>query len=238
MTKQIAKPYFRDWSDMRIQKGKQFIANERLFRADHALFIPNFYGKILRRDAAKLDKDDGYDGLGRDTCKAMMGKVSVLSIVSSTWAENQVGTFLSKKANPELHETLEEAKDVAQTVEINREHNHLKWWLIQFFASNLRRQRSLDQQERYFMVRRGVSDIMKEAIGLLNDKVGYVYLVDPDCRIRWAASARAEPKEIESLNRGLRRLIQEARTPKEDRTPQSLEDAVAEVIEEPAKSTM
>jgi ATPase complex subunit ATP10 len=86
MTKQIAKPYFRDWSNLRFHKGKQFIANSRLFRAEHALFFPNFFGKTLRKDAVKNNKRDGYGGLGRNTCEAMEGKISVVSIVSSQWA--------------------------------------------------------------------------------------------------------------------------------------------------------
>lgn len=230
MTKQIAKPYFRDWSNMRFHEGKQFYANDRLFRAEHALFIPNFYGKTLRKDAAKLNKKDGYDGLGRDTCEVMQGKVSVLSVVSSTWAENQTKTFISKEANPELHQIMQQNSNIAQFVEINREENNLKWWLIQLFASNLRRSRSIDEQSRYFMVRRGVGEIVKEALGLLNDKVGYVYLVDAQCRLRWAASARAEPKEILSLNKGIQRLIHEAQTPSEHVPVVSLEDAVAGVV--------
>ena len=234
MTKQIAKPYFRDWSNMRFFKGKQFIANDRVFRAEHALFFPNFYGKTLRKDAEKINKYDGYSGYGRPTCEVMEGKVSVVSIVSNTWAVNQVNTFCSKEANPELHQVLDEADDLAQLVEINREENHLKWYLLQLFRRNLRSQRSLDQHGRYFMVRRGISEVMKEALGLINDKTGYVYLVDHECRIRWAGSALAEPSEKESMVRGLRRLIQEARAPKEEKTQvQSLEEAVADIVEEP-----
>jgi ATPase complex subunit ATP10 len=234
MTKQIAKPYFRDWSNMRFFKGKQFIANERVFRAEHALFFPNFYGKTLRKDDVKINKHDGYSGLGRDTCLAMRGKVSVVSIVSNTWAVNQVNTFCSKTANPALHEVLADATDVAQMVEINREENMLKWWLLCLFRRNLRSQRSLEEQSRYFMVKRGVTELMKEALGLINDKTGYVYLVDQECRIRWAGSALAEPTEKESMVKGIKRLVQEARSPKLEKTNvQSLEEAVADVVEEP-----
>jgi mitochondrial ATPase complex subunit ATP10 len=244
MTKQIAKPYFRDWSNMRFHKGKVFIANERLFRSELSLFFPNFYGMTLRPGARKEGEGrrDGYRGLGRDTCKVMQGKVSVVSIVSNTWAEQQVATFCSKEANPALHDVLQENKDIAQRVEINYENNVLKWWLLRLFASRLRSQRTPEEQERYFMVRRGVSDIMKEAIGLLNDKGGYVYLVDPECKIRWAGSAEAEPTERESMVRGLKRLIQEARTPKEQRVniieqKEKLDAEIAELVaEEPQKA--
>lgn len=230
MTSQIAKPYFRDWSNMRFHKGKQFVANDRLFRADTALFMPNFYGKPLRKDIGKGDTNDGYDGYGRDTCKIMEGKISILSIVSSQWAENQVATFLSRQANPELHRIMADSRGTTQFVEINREDNHLKWYLVQLFTSNLRKTRSLEEQDRYFMVRQQFPDSVKEAIGVLNDKVGYIYVVDQACRIRWAASARAERHELESLNSGVRRLIEEARSPEMNQRQRKLEDAVAEVL--------
>lgn len=238
MTKQIAKPYFRDWSNLRFHKGKQFIANDRLFRAEHALFFPNFFGKTLRKDAVKKDAKDGYGGLGRNTCEALEGKVSVVTIVNAMWAQDQVDTFCSRTANPELHYLLDNAKDCAQVVGINHEETFSRWWIMQLTAlGNLRRGKSLEEQERYFMVRRGISDMMKEGLGLLNEKVGYVYLVDQENRIRWAGSAKAEPSEKESMVRGLKRLIQEVRMPAaEKQDPQVLEDAVTEVVEEPKAS--
>ncbi|KAM0723007.1 hypothetical protein Q7P37_001205 [Cladosporium fusiforme] len=232
MTKQIAKPYFRDWSNLRFHKGKQFISNFRLFKAEHALFFPNFFGKTLRKDAVKNNTRDGYGGLGRNTCEAMAGKISIVTIVSSQWALNQVNSFTSKEKNPPLHETLANARDCAQMVEINWEENWLKWWILQLFKGNMRKQRTLEEQGRYFMVRRGVSDIMKEAIGLLNDKTGYVYLVDGQNRIRWAGSANAQVDEMESLYSGLNRLIAEARSP-DLAAAEKLEDVVDEITEEP-----
>ena len=103
-----------------------------------------------------------------------------------------------------------------------------------FGMRGLRKQRSVEQQERYFIVRRGLSDIIKEALGILNDKSGYVYLVDTQCKIRWAGSAVAEPHEKESMVRGLRRLIQEVRVARGELKGEKevLQDAVAEVVDE------
>lgn len=235
MTKQIAKPYFRDWSNMRFSKGKVFVAPDRLFRAETALFFPNFFGRTLRQGAAKRDAKDGYGGLGRDTAEVMQGRVSVVSFVSNAWAVNQAETFCGVKENPEIQQLLEDNRDVAQKVEINHENNPLKYWILRFFGmGRLRKVRSPQQQERYFIVRRGVSDIIKEAIGLLNDKGGYVYLVDGECRVRWAGSAIAEAKEKESMVRGLKRLIAEARIARGEKVDsrKELQDAVSEVIEE------
>jgi ATPase complex subunit ATP10 len=163
----------------------------------------------------------------------MRGKISIVSIVSNMWAKSQVDSFISSKQNPELHSVLEENRDVAQMVWLNLENNVLKWWLLRLSASNLRNGLSAEEQRRYFMVRRGVSDIMKEAIGLLNDKVGYVYMIDEDCKIRWAGSAEAEPEERESMVRCLKRLVQEQKMPLEKRIEAGqLEDAMAETTEE------
>ena len=237
MTRQIAKPYFRDWSNMRFHQGKVFAANERLFRGEHALFFPNFYGKTLDKTAQRVNTGDGYGGLGRDTCAAMAGKVSVVSLGGNVWADSQLKSWLGEEENPGLHEVLAENKDVAQRVWISYESNWAKWHILNLFGSgNLRKGLSLEEQRRWFLVRRGLSEIMKEAIGLLNDKGGYVYLVDQECRIRWAGSAEAWEAEKGSMVRGLRRLCQEARVPREKRVnffeqEEKLEEAVGEVVD-------
>lgn len=235
MTQQISKPYFRDWSNLRFFRGKIFRSNERLFRRDVALWFPNFFGKALAPDATGKsgDRRDGYGGLGRNTCEVMRGKVSVVSFVSCTWAQTQVETFCSEQWNSELQEVLREGAPLAQRVWINYEDNMLRWWLLQAFRGKLRRERTEAEQDRYFMVRRGLDEMMKESMGLLNDKVGYVYLVDQDCRIRWAGSADADASERVSMVKGLRKLIQEARTPEDKRvdTREQLRDAVAEITE-------
>jgi ATPase complex subunit ATP10 len=63
---------------------------------------------------------------------------------------------------------------------------------------------------KYFVVRKGVSERIRETIGLLNGRVGYVYLVDQDCRIRWAGSGNAEGSEMGDMNRGFAKLVAEA----------------------------
>lgn len=234
MTKQIAKPYFRDWSNLRFSKGKVFKCNDRLFRGDASLWFPNFYGKTLAKGLERIERKDGYKGLGRDTVDVMRGKVSVVSIVSNMWAKAQVDTFTSAEQNPELQDIIQGNKGVVQNVWINMENNWIKWWLLQTFRNNLRQGKSAEEQRRYFMVRRGVNDMMKEAIGLVNDKIGYVYLVDEDCKIRWAGSAEADAGERESMVRSLKKLVQEMKVPREKRLSANTqaEETSHEILEE------
>ena len=212
MTKEISKPYFRDWSNLKYSKGKGFIAPERLFRAETARFFPNLLGRTIGKRQTKTHVKDGYAGLGRDTCVAMRGKVSVVSLFTSTWAAQQVQTFQGAKAHAALEELLRASDGLAQRVEINYEDNTLRYWILRLFGMRgLRKERSLEEQERYFIVRRGFDDALKAGLGVENEKAGYVYLVDPQCRIRWAGSAIAEDRERESLVRGVKKLIQEAK---------------------------
>ena len=136
-----------------------------------------------------------------------------MGVFSETWAERQVATFVGEKENPELHRLLNEreGEGVAQRVEINYEPNAMKAALIRLFMPGLRRRRAEGAQRRYFVVRRGVTEEMRDDVGWINSKVGYVYLVDGECKIRWAGSGRAESGEKEGLVAGVRRLLEDYR---------------------------
>lgn len=63
------------------------------------------------------------------------------------------------------------------------------------------------------MVQKGLTDEMKDAIGLLNSKVGYTYILDGDCKIRWAGSGPAEEYEKDVLVKSVSRLLEDAKVP-------------------------
>ncbi|ROW18267.1 hypothetical protein VPNG_00411 [Cytospora leucostoma] len=197
---QMARPYFRDWTNLALHKGKTFLAPPRPFKHDRSLYFPNLFGHTLLKSTK----------LPRDTTPVLEGKASVVSIFNTRWAADQVKTFIGKKENPELHEVLEKNKGKAQVVQINVEDTSLlKYWLIRMFAGGVRRDIGKDNWDKYFIVRKGISDEIRESIGYLNSKVGYTYLVDGDFRIRWAGSGPAEAGERESLTKGLERLLDE-----------------------------
>ncbi|KAL4941324.1 hypothetical protein BDV06DRAFT_194696 [Aspergillus oleicola] len=200
LTRQVAKAYFRDWTNMKYHKGKTFISNQRLFKRDKALYFPNLYGATLHSPS-----------LPQNTTSILRGKVSVINLFSSVWAESQVATFTGPNMNPGLYEAMKSGGDLVQKVDINVEGNMLKAWLIRMFMGSMRRKLPKEQHERYFLIRKGMDDSLKHTIGMMNSKVGYVYLLDENCRIRWAGSGPAQPEELEALNNGVRKLIAERR---------------------------
>lgn len=198
---QMARPYFRDWTNLALHKGKTFLAPPRLFKHDKSLYFPNLFGHTLLKSTS----------LARDTTPVLAGKASVVAIYSTDWARRQADSFIGKKENPALHEILDKHQGRAQLVQINVEDtSYLKYWMVRMFSGSLRKQVGKDNWDKYFLVRKGISDEIKESIGYLNSKVGYTYLVDGDWRIRWAGSGPAEPDERESLTKGLERLLDEA----------------------------
>ncbi|KAK7714257.1 Mitochondrial ATPase complex subunit atp10 [Diaporthe eres] len=198
---QMARPYFRDWTNLALHKGKTFLAPPRLFKHDKSLYFPNLFGHTLLKDTS----------LARDTTPVLAGKATVVAIYSSLWARRQADSFIGKKENPALHEILDKNKGKAQLVHINVEDtSYLKYWIVRLLSGSLRKEVGKDNWDKYFLVRKGISDEIRESIGYLNGKVGYTYLVDGDWRIRWAGSGPAEPDERESLTKGLERLLDEA----------------------------
>ena len=185
---------------MRFSKGKTFIAPSRIFKSDLSLFFPNIRGQTLLEDKTI-----------KDTTPVFENKVSVVTVFNTQWAQNQVETFVSEKNNPELHKVIKSSGGIAQMVQLNVEENWMKAMIIKFFMPSLRKRMAKSDWGRYFLVRRGFTQEMQEAIGLLNTKVGYTYLVDGKCRIRWAGSGPCEGDEKEGIVRAIRRLIEESR---------------------------
>ncbi|KAL8715277.1 MAG: hypothetical protein Q9220_001235 [cf. Caloplaca sp. 1 TL-2023] len=200
LTKQAAKPYFRDWSRTQYHKGKTFIAPARLFRADKSLYFPNLVGSTLVAPSKPSSTTDVFHD-----------RLSIVSVYSGRWAEMQTRTFTAANttdaADP-LAALLQSNKDILQKVEINIEPDWMKALIVRTFVGGIRRQRAREDWGRYFLVRRGVTDEIREGMAMGNAKVGYVYLVDWACRIRWAGSADAEEGEREGLLAGARRLVE------------------------------
>ncbi|KAK8240326.1 ATP10 protein-domain-containing protein [Phyllosticta capitalensis] len=198
LTKAVSKPYFRDFTNMQYERGKSFLANPRVFRADRALFFPNFVGTTLANSSKPAD-----------TTLVLLNRISLVSVYSSDWALKQVQTWTSEKHNPDLRRLLDGSKGIAQHVEVNIETNRLKHAILSLFKGRLRNERTQDDWDKYFFVRKGITDEIRENVGIMNAKVGYVFLVDGACRIRWAGSGDAHEEEKQYLNKGLRTLIAE-----------------------------
>lgn len=92
---------------------------------------------------------------------------------------------------------------------INVEEDWLKGKIQDLFRPWFRRTIDRKEWDKYFIVRKGFGREIREGVGMLNGKVGYVYLVDGEGRIRWAGSGDAVEGEREGLVKGVRFLLGE-----------------------------
>ncbi|KAJ9607851.1 Mitochondrial ATPase complex subunit atp10 [Cladophialophora chaetospira] len=202
------RPYFQEWRRMDHHKGKSFVSSPRLFRRDKALYLPNIWGQTL------AEEGDGSNG-GRDTTPLLLGKVSILSMQANAWAEEMVASFIGEKSNPDLTTLMEQNKGRLQRVDVNIQGDWMRALIVRFFTRRLRKLIPQERWSRYFMIklprdiRRGLTDETRDAMGMLNSQVGYVYLIDSSCKIRWAGSGYAWEGEVDGLNAAVQRLLQE-----------------------------
>ncbi|KAF3905436.1 hypothetical protein ABW20_dc0102290 [Dactylellina cionopaga] len=225
LTKEWTKSYFQDFSDMRHQKGKLFTAPPRTFKADKSLYFPNFQGRTL------LSPDFV------DSTTLFTGRVSLVQLSTNVWADQQLTTWMKDFDNdlagskllkeeyiatPDDHikRLMQEAQPpqdgVWQKVSLNLQENFMKAWIVLLSMRNIRKQLGEERHARYLLVRKGVTDEMKESIAMLNERIGFVYLVDAMCRIRWAGCAEATDEEKVALKASLEKLILEEKARREE----------------------
>lgn len=145
--------------------------------------------------------------MDKDTTDVLQGRVSIVLVYSGQWAQGQTDSFLSETQNPELVRLLKAQPRSIQKVEINVEETRGRAALVWMFVRGLRNVRMSDDWGRYFVVRRGLTEDVRMNMGFFNGKVGYVYLVDWDCRIRWAGSGEAARGEKEGMVASAKRLL-------------------------------
>ncbi|KAI4100763.1 MAG: hypothetical protein LQ345_007437 [Seirophora villosa] len=208
LNKKVAKPYFQDWSRTNYHRGKTFIAPSRMFRAEKSLYFPNMVGATLASPR-----------IPSDTTPVLRDRISIVSVYTSRWAELQTHDFVQEKSHPELTKLIAQDEGQGgplQRLELNVEDNWLKGMIVRTFMGKVRKERRERDWGRYFLVRKGVTDEMRQAMAIVNAKSGYVYLVDWLCRIRWAGSANAHAGEKEALFMASKRLLDTWRREKEE----------------------
>ena len=162
------------------------------------MYFPNMQGYTLE-DSKSI----------HDTTNALKGKFSIVSLVSEQWAERQAKSYTDPGQNPALAAEIERLKDKGlQKVFINVQEDRLKALIVRLSLNYWRKNTPKEDWHRTFLVRRGITDYTRRDINMPNKKIGHVYLVDGNCKIRWAGCGDATDMERESLVYCVRRLVE------------------------------
>ncbi|KIR78268.1 hypothetical protein I305_04367 [Cryptococcus gattii E566] len=169
--------------------GKLWIAPNVLIREDKANYFPDITGKSLM-------------GQNVHTTDVFKGKATLVTIISTRLSEEHVQSFVQ----PVL-EDLEGHPDF-QFLTINHQPNALKSLLVSFFTSSLKRIVPEHQWPTYLISAGSWSPIdIIEPLGLGNSLLGYVFLVDHNAKVRWAACGLATEDEVKSFRRAAAVLV-------------------------------
>jgi ATPase complex subunit ATP10 len=85
-----------------------------------------------------------------------------------------------------------------QYIQVNLQENILKAFLVRIFSNSLRNTVPKELQSTYLVSNQNM-EYVHDPLGMTNNKVGYVYLVDENLKIRWGGCADALPKEAQAL---------------------------------------
>ncbi|PPR01513.1 hypothetical protein CVT24_001883 [Panaeolus cyanescens] len=180
LIKEAGKGYFHDLNMTRKNGGKTWIAPNVLIREDKSLYLPNITGKSLDTSVQK------------HTTTMCFQKISVIAMLGTQVSEIHTKSFVA----PTLQQYS--GHPYFQFIQINLQENLLKSFLVKLFISSLRNTVPYEQQANYLVSAQNM-EYLREPLGMTNSRVGYVYLVDENLKIRWGGCADATPEEAKAL---------------------------------------
>lgn len=165
--------------EMRQHGGKMYYASSQLVKPEKAGYMPNFEAQDLSRQKI-------------NTTEKLVGKITLMTFVYAKFGEPHVNTFIK----PFL-EKYKDQKDI-QVVEVNVQENILKQLLLKAFIPSIRKNLPLERKENYCLILKDISRTRK-CLGMSNQYIGYSFLVDENCKIRWTAHGEATSEEVGNM---------------------------------------
>ncbi|CAK5282386.1 unnamed protein product [Mycena citricolor] len=160
--------------------GKTWLAPPGLILEDKALYLPNFKGKDLDKGEVK------------HTTIMCYGKITLLAIESTELSVLQTRSFVES-----VHPMFE-SNPLYQRVHINVQENILKALVVNLFLHNLRKKVPEELYGNCMLSSQNL-EYLRGPMALDNKLVGYVYLIDENLKIRWAAGGDATMSELKAL---------------------------------------
>jgi ATPase complex subunit ATP10 len=204
LEREISKSGMYDVYTFRKTGGKFFTSPPAYWKAEKALYFPNFVGETLK------------SGVPNGTTSTICGHVTIVRVFTSlTGDKSSRGFFQTSEGNymtPDGYSRFRELYPHAQIVDINVTENAIKALFIKMSKAGLRKQLHQDRHDKYFIVpRKTLSLDLREAIHMDNTYGGFVYVLDHNGKIRWAVCGEADEKDKAVLWRTVRGLQREYR---------------------------
>lgn len=192
---EFRKSGFHDLYVLKKTNGKLFISPPSYWKADKSLYFPHVVGQRL---------SDNKECNVEDTLK---GKVSIIRLFTTDVGKNLINSyFIDNKHNLDYlknDESLLKVQDglkSAQIVEINLAENWLKTMVVKLVKNRYASIVPPHRHDKTFISNRDQLPFqIREQLQINNLYSGYVFVVDENLKIRWAACGEATQKDFNLL---------------------------------------
>ncbi|KFH61955.1 hypothetical protein MVEG_12109 [Podila verticillata NRRL 6337] len=180
--------YFAEFSEINRTGSKLWKATTSMVNADKALYMPNIVGTSLKT-SEPIELVD-----------VLRGKISLLAISGTRFGEEQIETYMK----PFLSKWPAGTSKV-QLVELNIQENPLKAGLVRMMVPFVKKTLPEERHTNYILHYKSIKHL-KEPLSMQNSYLGYVFLIDGNCKIRWGAHGPALEAEVKTLLDSVQRL--------------------------------
>ncbi|KAF9573295.1 hypothetical protein EC968_008835 [Mortierella alpina] len=182
--------YFAEFSELSRSGSKLWKATAGMVNADKALYMPNIIGTSLKTSEPV------------ELVDILKGKISLIAISGTRFGEEQIETFMT----PFLKQWPMGVRDTkVQLVELNIQENPLKAGLVRMMVPFVKKTIPENRHANYILHYKSIKHL-RDPLSMQNSYLGYVFLVDSNCKIRWGAHGAGTEEEIKTLLDSVQRL--------------------------------
>ncbi|KAI5970677.1 ATP10 [Candida margitis] len=182
-------------------KGKIFRPPISWFKQDKALYFPDFIAKTLTGKSNSL-----YDVLNNKYSIVRLYSTAIGEQCSKSYFKVDDGDYYSTD-----YKKFTEKFPNFQIVDINMPSSWLKGFILNLSLSNLRKMILPDRYQNYFILPLHIlPPEIREHLHCDNQCSGYIYILDPSGKIRWASSGYSTPEDLQLMWKVVRGLQKEA----------------------------
>ncbi|KAI5962645.1 ATP10 [Candida pseudojiufengensis] len=182
-------------------KGKIFKPPISWFRQDKSLYFPDFIAKTLTGKQESL-----YDVLSN--------KYNIVRLFSSITGDQCTKSYFKYQNKDYYSKNYQDFRTQFpnfQIIDINMPTSWIKGFVLNLSLSNLRKTISPDRYNKYFILPIHIlTPDIREKLHCDNQCSGYIYILDPRGKIRWATSGYATPEDLDLMWKVVRGLEKEA----------------------------
>ncbi|GJJ68412.1 mitochondrial ATPase complex subunit ATP10 [Entomortierella parvispora] len=182
--------YFAEFSELTKTGSKLWKGTPTMVNADKALYMPNIVGTSLKTSEPV------------ELVDLLKGHISLVAISGTRFGEEHINSFMT----PFLEKWAANSKhSKVQLVELNIQENPLKAGLVRMMVPFVKKTIPEERQENYLLHYKSIKHL-RGPLSMQNSYLGYVFLVDNNCKIRWGAHGMGTETEIQTLLDSVQRL--------------------------------